>query len=356
MQDLGDSLTVSDFKKNLIVVLGKVEIDSDGIGSPESYKELPDVKDFSINTNIENEVSRFCSYSFSITCLNTNDQYSPFNTISDYYNWVKQGRRIKLYIGIKVNGMEKYYQTILGRIDRYRLGKRSGENICTITGRDLMRALLDYKLYSPNTYWGAIQTFNTVANQVKYLMDATCKGIYIAYLDSISPYNGSHLVEIYKNSEWGYLDTTREFSFLAGSIPNFNGIAPGNLKIYYFKTQVVENVVAAILLSAGIFADETERDEWLANDYVKATGYSIDRVWFNTGTSAFEAIRLLAEVVQYRFYFDYVGKPIFKPKASLGEEVDVFKSSDIEVESIEEDIGEVYNNVIILGEIRETLG
>jgi len=349
-------LTTNDFKEKSIIVISKIKIDSDGIGSPESYKELPDVKDFSINTNIENEVSRFCAYSFSISCLNTDDRYSPFKTGSTYYDWVKQGRRIKLYIGIKANGTEYYYQSILGRIDRYRLGKRAGENICVITGRDLMRTLLDYKLYSPNTYWGATQTFNTVADQVKYSMDATCKGIYIAYLDNISPYNGSHLSEIYKGSEWGYLDTTNEFSFLIGNVPDFNGIAPGNLKIYYYKIQVVENVVADILLSAGIFADEEEKNDWLASEYVSATGYSIDRVWFNVGTSAFEAIRLLAEVVQRRFYFDYAGNPVFKPKASLGEEVDVFEGSDIEVESIEENIDEVYNNIIVLGEIRETLG
>ena len=353
MQDLL-GLDISDFKKNLIVVLAKVEIDSDGTG--DNYKPLPDVKDFSINTNIENEVSRFCAYSFSITCLNTNDRYLPFDIGSTYYDWVKQGRRVKLYIGIKVNGTEKYYQSILGRIDRYRLEKRAGENICVITGRDLMRTLLDYKLYSPNTYWGAIQTFNTVADQAKYSMDATCKGIYIAYLDSIDPYDGGHLSEIYKGSEWGYLDTSNEFSFLIGNIPDFNGIDPGNLKIYYFKTQIVENVVADILLSAGIFANETEKNDWLASEYVSATGYSIDRVWFNTGLSSFEAIRLLAEVVQYRFYFDYAGNPVFKPKASLDTEVDIFEVSGIEAESIEENIDEIYNNIIVLGEIRETLG
>lgn len=344
-------LNVSDFKKNLIVVLAKVEIDSDGAGN---FQQLPDVKDFSINTNIENEVSRFCSYSFSLTCLNTDDRYSPFNTNSTYNYWVKQGRRIKLYIGIKVNGDEYYYQNILGRIDRYRLEKRSGENICIITGRDLMRTLLDYKLYSPNTYWGATQIFNSVADQVEYSMDATCKDIYIAYLDSISPYDGSHMSEIYKGSEWGYLESTNKFSFLTGNVPTFNGT--NNLKVYYFTTQIVENVIADILLNAGIFTNETERNNWLASDYVKVTGYSIDRVWFNTGASAFEAIRLLAEVVQYRFYFDYAGNPIFKPKASLGEEVDFFEDSDVEVESVEENIEEVYNNIIVLGEVRETLG
>ncbi|GAG78428.1 unnamed protein product, partial [marine sediment metagenome] len=90
-----------------------------------------------------------------------------------------------------------------------------------------------------------------------------------------------------------------------------------------------ENVVGDVLLSAGIFANETEKNNWLTSGYVEATGYSINRVWFNTGTSAFEAIRLLAEVVQYRFYFDYAGNPIFKPKASLGDEVDTFGAANV---------------------------
>ena len=60
--------------------------------------------------------------------------------------------------------------------------------------------------------------------------------------------------------------------------------------------------------------------------------------------------------MQYIFYPDYAGRPIFKPKASLGEEVDIFEVSNVEIESIEENINEVYNNIIVLGEIRETLG
>jgi len=347
-------LTTEDFKSSSSIVIGKIEIDSDGAGT---FVELPDVTDFSLDTAIENEVSRFSAYSFSITCLNTDDRYSPFKMGTTYYNWIKQGRRIKLYIGINVNGDEYYYQSILGRIDRYGLGKRSGENICTITGRDLTRTLLDYKLCSPNNYWGDTETFKTIADRAEYSMtDATCRGIYIAYLDSIDPWNGDHLNEIYNNSEWGYLETSNKFSFLINHIPDFDGIDPGNLKVYYFKTQIIENVVADILLNAGIFADEAARNAWLASGYLEATGYSIDRVWFDTGTSAFEAIRLLAEVVQYRFYFDYAGNPIFKPKASLGTEVDIFENSDIEVESIEENIDEVYNNIIVLGEVKETLG
>jgi len=355
MQTLSTGNVIGDFSNESVVVIGKVEIDTTSTGA---YQELPDVTDFGINTNIEDEVSRFCAYAFSITCLNTDKRYSPWNTGSSQYNWLKQGRRIKIWAGIKKSSTDYDYQWITGRVDDFTLSTVAGEEICNITGRDFMRTVLDYKLYSPDTYWGTTQTFNTSSGVSNYSSTGAdwlvCKGIYIAYLDSTSPYDGTHLSEIYESSEWGYLETTNEFSFLAAATPDFSGT--NNLKVYYFKTQVVENVVADILLAAGIFANEAAKDDWLASDYVSATGYSIDRVWFNVGASAFEAIRLLAEVVQYRFYFDYAGNPVFKPKASSGEEVDTFETSNIEVESMEENIDEVYNHIIVLGEIRETLG
>jgi len=343
-------LTVADFKGSTIVI-GKIMIDSDGVGD---YQELPDVTDFSINTNIEDEVSRFCAYAFSITCLNTDKRYFSWNTGSTQYNWLKQGRRIKIYAGVKVNSTDYYYQWIIGRVDNYSLSTVAGEEICNINGRDFMRTVLDYKLYSPNTYWGDTQTFDTVADQANYVMNATCKGIYMAYLDSITK-DGTSLYPIYEHVDFGYWDKTNEFSFLAANIPAFNGT--NNLKVYYFKIQKVEDVVADILLGAGIFADETAKNTWLANtDLITPTGVEIDRVSFYTGQQAFEGIRLLAEVVQYRFYFDYAGNPIFKAKPSVGTEVDNFSYSNLESESIEENIDEIYNNIIVIGETRETLG
>jgi len=347
-------LTVADFKGESVVVIGKIEIDIDGEGD---YQTLPDVIDFSLNTNIEDEVSRFCAYSFSITCLNTDKRYFSWNIASAYYNWLKQGRRIKVYAGIKSGVTNYYYQWIIGRVDNYSLATIAGEEICTITGRDFMRTILDFKLYSPNTYWGTTQTFNTVASQADYSMHATCTGLYIAYLDSISPYDGSHLTPIYDSFDFGYTGATNKFSFYADKIPTYNGISPGNLVVYYYQAQSIETVVGDILLAAGIFADGTARTAWLANtSYITPTGIEIDRVWFNTGTSAFEAIRLLAEVAQYRFYFDYSGNPIFKPKASIGTAVDTFSDNVITNQDVEEDVEEVYNHIIVIGESRETLG
>ncbi len=352
MQTLNDPPVLADFKDESVVVIGKVELDIDGEGD---YQTLPDVIDFGIDTNIEDEVSRFYSYSFNITCLNTNLRYFSWNTTSPYYDWLKQGRRIKIWAGIKVNSTDYYYQWIIGRVDSYSLSTVAGEEICNIEGRDFMRTVLDYKLYSPNTYWGDTQTFDTVDSQVEYSMHATCTGLYITYLDSISPYDGSHLTPIYKESDFGFVGATNKFNFLADKIPGYDGT--NNLIVYYYQAQSVEDVVGDILYYAGIFATTGARDTWVADtDYVTLTAVEIDRVSFNTGTSAFEAIRLLAEVVQYRFYFDYAGNPIFKPKASIGASIDTLSNSNISNQEVSENIDEVYNHIIVIGEKRETLG
>ena len=351
-------LTVADFKSESVIVISKIEIDSDGAGT---YVELPDVTDFSLDTNVEDEVSRFCAYSFSITCLNTDKRYFSWNTASAYYDYLKQGRRIKIWAGINSSSTDYYYQWIIGRVDNYTLSTVAGEEICTITGRDFMRTILDYKLYSPNTYWGTTQSFNTSSGTATYSSTGAdwlaCKGIYIAYLDSISPYDGSHLVEIYDKSDFGYIGASNEFSFLAAKIPDYTSTGDPNLVVYYYQAQSIEDVVGHILYLAGIFATTGARDTWIANtSYVTPTGIQIDRVSFNTGTSAFEAIRLLAEVAQYRFYFDYSGNPIFKAKASIGTAVDTFSDDVISNQDVEEDVEEVYNHIIVIGESRETLG
>lgn len=348
MQDIVAPLTIEDFEKPSIVVISKVEIDSDGAGN---FQELPDVKTYRINTNEENRVAKFCSYSFNITCLNTDDIYDPLNSGSPYYGWLKQGRKIKLYAGIK-----KYenppYQLILGRIDNFKLNKRAGQDICTITGRCLMRMVLDFKLYSPYTYWGTSATYNTVANKIRYDMKDDCKGVYRVFLDSTPPdYDGSNLEEIYENTDWSYDWHNNQLVFTPRRIPDFAGM--NNLKVYYFQTQDVEDVVADILLAAGIFADEAAKNTWLASEHCTATDKIIDRVWFNAGTSALKAIALLSEVVQYRFYFDYAGNPIFKAKPGTGSPVNTISDYETKIEDTGENVEEVYTHMIVIGEERD---
>jgi len=351
MQTIEEPLTIEDFEKPSIVVISKVEIDSDGEGN---FQELPDIKTYNINTNEENRVAKFCSYSFNITCLNTDDRYDPLNSGSSYYNWLKQGRRIKLWAGIRKSEEDHPYQLILGRIDNFKLNKRSGQDICTITGRCLMRMVLDFKLYSPYTYWGTGATYNTVANKIRYDMEDDCKGVYRVFLDSTPPdYDGSNLEEIYENTDWSYDWHNNQLVFIPQRIPDFAGT--DNLKVYYFQTQDVENVVADILLAAGIFADEDAKNTWLASEHCTATDKIIDRVWFNAGTSTLKAIALLSEVVQYRFYFDYAGNPIFKPKPSAGSPVNTISDYKTKIEDTGENVEEVYTHVIVIGEERDRI-
>jgi len=133
-----------------------------------------------------------------------------------------------------------------------------------------------------------------------------------------------------------------------GWIPEYDGT--NNLKIDYFTSQKVEEVVADILLLAKIFSTEIEKEIWLASAYVTPTNQRIERVWFEIGTTAFEAIRLLAEVVLYDFYFDYEGNPIFRPKIELGNEVDDLEEKDVEFYEIEQSNEELHPHVIVIGE------
>jgi len=362
MQPLSTGNVITDFSDESVVVIGKVEIDSDGLGSTGSYQVLPNVVDFAIDTNIEDEVSRFPAYSFSITCLNTDKRYFSWNTASEQHGWLKQGRRIRIWAGIEIDPDDFYYQWITGRVDSYELSTVAGEEICTIEGRDFMRAILDYKLDSPNTYWGAIEKFGTSSGVATYSSTGTgwdsCKGIYIAYLDGIPPYDGSHLFEIYEGEDFGYAEADNNFTFFPYLIPDYTSTGE-NLWVYYYQAQSIESVVGDILYYAGIFTTTGASGDWVADtDYVTPTGKEVDRVWFNTGTSAFEAIRLLAEVAQYRFYFDYKGKPVFKSKATIDTEdvVDTFTDECITGRGVEENIEEVYNHIIVVGESRETLG
>jgi len=158
-------ITTDDFKAKTNIVIGKIEIDSDGSGT---FIELPDVKTTSVTTNIQNVVSRLCSYSFTIICLNTDNKYSPFNGASEYYGKLKRGRKLKVYMGINKSDVDYHWQWQLWVIDEIKLSIKSGEDICTITGRNLMGLLLDYKLFYPNTFWGNTMYMSIVDGETEY--------------------------------------------------------------------------------------------------------------------------------------------------------------------------------------------
>jgi len=343
-------LAVTDFDVKSHVTVGKIEIDKTGWNN---FVELPDVKSCRISGNLIDEVVLFSAVSFNIVCLNTNDQFSWLDTGATYYNWLRQGRKIRIYLGINISGTNYYWKWITGRIDAPKCTEKSGEEICTITGRCFMRMLIENRM--KQVYWGAQQFFSTHDSQDEYEMPAICKckGVHRAFLDSKDPYNGTNLKEISLNSAWTYDWTTNIFLLLRSIIPYYEGT--NNLVVYYYKSQVPEEVIADILVESG-FLREDERVAWLANtNYVTPTGKTIDRVWFNKGTTCLEALRLVAEAVQYRFYPDHDGNPIFKPPPIGSASVKLISVDNITINNRDELVDDVKNHIIVKGEERKKL-
>lgn len=196
MQNL-QGLVVTDFDEKSHVAVGKIEVDTTGWNN---FKELPDVESCRINSNLIDEVMLFSAASFTITCLNTNDRYSWLDTGATHYNWLRQGRKIRLYIGIRISSTNYHWKWITGRIDEPKFTEEAGKEICTLTGRCLMRMLIENRM--KQVYWGAQKFFNTYDSQDEYAMPVTCKGVHRAFLDAKSPYDGTNLKEISLNSGW----------------------------------------------------------------------------------------------------------------------------------------------------------
>lgn len=347
MQDL-QGLTKVNFEARSNVTIGKVEVDIDGTNN---FHNLVDLKNVNISCNIINEVMLLAAVSFTITCLNTNRQYSWEAGGATYFNWLRQGRKIRIYAGIKVSGTKYYWKWITGRIDNVGFTKEAGKQVCVITGKCFMSMLIENHL--KKTYWGTHQAFNTGDQTDEFPMPSSCTGVYRAFLDSVYPYNGSRLKEISKGTDWTYDWTTNIFVLLRAIIPYYAGV--NNLIVYYFTAQVVENVIADLLVESEILYLH-ERSAWIANSsFVTPTGKEIDRVWFDKGTSYMQAIRLVSEVVQYRFYPDQDGEPVFKPKPSKSTAVKSLTDKEMDIISTKEDVEEVRNHIIIIGEERRKL-
>ena len=304
---------------------------------------------FNINSSIINLINRTCSINFTLTMLNTDNRYSFLDSSKEYYDYVKQGRKIKLYLGIKLNSTNYYWSWFYGIIDKPKMIYDSKEELCTITGRDYIAYLTEVDL--KKIWWGKQIAIDIVSGEDTYAMPDDCKGIYRAFQDAISPYDGTGFREIYLNANFTYDWDTNDLIFLSPNIPDYNGT--NCLRIYYFTSQIVENVVADILIETGIL-HISRRNVWLnSSDLVTPTGQTIDRTKFNYGIKVIKAINLLSEAVIYRFYINGEGNPIFKPIPAYGDVVKKINDNEYLLRRKEERFDELYNHIIIEGEKRE---
>ena len=139
----------------------------------------------------------------------------------------------------------------------------------------------------------------TGTSNARYNMIAASQGAYYATLNGVPVWYGV------KDEGW-YYDYDNHIFYFDDNKQIDVGV--DNLIVYYFTVQVPENVVADLLVIAGLYDTQAEA---LADMIDTATGTTINQVWFDAGTTVTDAIRLICERCNYRFYFNYSGRPVF---------------------------------------------
>lgn len=200
------------------------------------------------------------------------------------------------------------------------------------------------------TTWRVDQiSIKSVTSQVihKYQLPDACNGVHYVELDE-----GAGFLPVWPGRQidgdegWFYNPDTQQLYFAEGKIVD---AGTANLKIYYYTEQSPENVVADLMVKAGLYADQAAA---LAAMEETATGFTIPQVWFDAGKSCLDAIRMLCERCDYRFYFKYNGTPVFKPfptAKGAGSEDMVFEKEHISEPEYYEDWNEIRNRVVIEG-------
>ena len=172
-----------------------------------------------------------------------------------------------------------------------------------------------------------------------YSLPDVCLGPYYATIDGVPFYYRD------EGQGWWYDRDNNVFH-----IENERVVEAGlNLVIHYFTAQSPENVVADLLVTAGLYANQGAA---LAGMDETPTGITVDIVWFEVGTSCLEAIKMLCERCDYRFYFNYDGTPIFQPFPTAevaGSEDFAFAGFHVSNLKYYEDRNEIRNRIVIEG-------
>jgi len=145
----------------------------------------------------------------------------------------------------------------------------------------------------------------------------------------------------------GHLFFDRNKTVIDGVTPNLD-----NVVVHYYTETHPEDAVARILWFAGLgfegtpYADEDAAKTVMGPD---DPGFTIDKVWFEAGTSFLSAIKMLCEVCNYRFHFEYDGRPSFKAPPAGGVVFTFSDPSQIASQRTYQSRSEIKNRVIIKG-------
>jgi hypothetical protein len=187
------------------------------------------------------------------------------------------------------------------------------------------------------------------ANWGRYEMPTDCNGPYYVTLNGDPIWQGdtgakNDWLDSKKNISWHYDEGENAIYFNEDAVID-GGTA--NLKVYYFTTQDILDVLGDVLAATPLYAN---RAAALAALSYTDPGVDIDRVWFETGTPALAAVAKICERCNYCFWFAYDGTPTFKPAPVAGSPVFAFPSfGDLSALDDKQDLGQIRNRIVIEG-------
>ena len=186
--------------------------------------------------------------------------------------------------------------------------------------------------------WFSLKEVSSYMNQ-RYVLPDICNGPYFVTLDGEPVWQGFD-----EGSGWHYDEFGRMF-WLDDTIIVADGTA--NLRVYFYTTQILENVLADILAGVGLYGT---RALALADMDKDATGIEIPRTWFDAGSAAIDAVATICERANYRFWFGYGGKPHFRP-APIADSLEFTFTASDHLKDLSEfqDRANLRNRIIIEG-------
>jgi len=165
----------------------------------------------------------------------------------------------------------------------------------------------------------SIKSYKFYYDRYYDIADVNEKGPYRVTLDTGGGAGFEDVWQAEEDEGWWYEEATGHVFFDINKV-----VATGvnNLRIYYFMTTPIEEILADLLYQAGvpdINGDLYANAAAVLAAIEAAPGYvdpaiDINKAWFEPGTKRLDAVKKICERCNYRFYFRYDGTPIFRPK------------------------------------------
>lgn len=181
-------------------------------------------------------------------------------------------------------------------------------------------------------------------NWMRYVLPATCNGPYYVTINGAPIGQGDQGGVAEEGGGWHYVESSHSLFFNQDMVID----AGLPILIYYYTNQVLENVLADLMVWSGLGVDRA----WILAELapLASPGITLGRVWFEAGDSALSAVQKICERVNYRFWFAYDGRPRFQPAPVFGA-VDLTLPEPGHLRDISEfqDDGMVRNRIAIEG-------